>query len=349
MWWRHTIGQLVARTLILMLVTSMSAVLAQEESPVRSKCRIPVLDNDAAWQRLPKTEEEVPDRRLPVWARALVGPLPRTTAAMLELDHVYRTSEAYDPKLRAKMRWAAARANRCSYGQLYAEADLLRAGMTHDEVNHLESSLEELPEMQRAAITFARKLTRSADSVTDEEVAALVQEFGEEAVVAMVLQMAYANFQDRLLLALNVNVEPEGPLPPLAVRFVAPAAGESIQATRPERSSDEPVPVPTITLGSDWTSIGFDQLLRGMEQQRARPGRVSVPKWEDFHPRLPAGMYPADKPTRIKWSLVVMGHQPRMGPAWLKCLRTFGREADQDRVFEETLFWVITRTIHCFY
>ena len=27
----------------------------------------------------------------------------------------------------------------------------------------------------------------------------------------------------------------------------------------------------------------------------------------------------------------------------------FGEEAKQDRVFEESLFWVVTRTIHCFY
>lgn len=332
-----------------MLVASSAPAAAQAEPLTRLRCRLPALDDAAAWQRLPKVEEEVTDRRLPVWAKVLAGPLPRTTAAMLELDHIYRTSDAFEPRLRMTMRWVAARANRCSYSQRYAEADLLRAGMARDEVDRLESSLKELQEIQRAAITFARKLTLSADSVTDEEVAELVQAFGEETVVAMVLQMAYANFQDRLLLTLDAHVEPDDPLPPLAVRFAAPAAGESIQVTRPERSSDEPVTVPTLTLGSDWTSVGFDQLLRGMEQQRARTGRVSVPKWEDFHPRLPPGMYPADKPTRIKWSLVVMGHQPQMGPAWLKCLRTFGREANQDRVFEETLFWVITRTIHCFY
>jgi hypothetical protein len=161
--------------------------------------------------------------------------------------------------------------------------------------------------------------------------------------------MAYANFQDRLLLTLNADVEPDGPLPPFAVRFAAPAVGKSIAAARPETTSSKPNDPPTITLGREWTSLSFDQLLRGMQQQRARPGRVSVPKWEDFHPLLPPGIYPADKPTRIKWSLVVMGHQPQMGPAWLKCLRTFAREANQDRVFEETLFWVITRTIHCFY
>ena len=27
----------------------------------------------------------------------------------------------------------------------------------------------------------------------------------------------------------------------------------------------------------------------------------------------------------------------------------FAQEAKQDRVFEETLFWVVTRSLHCFY
>ncbi len=330
-----------------LILTGTSA--AQAESPAQPKCRLPVLEEDAAWQRLPKLEEEIADRRLPVWARALAGPLPRTTAAMLELDHLYRTSDAFDPRLRAIMRWVAARANRCEYSRRYAEADLIRAGLTRDEVDRLETRLAELPAKEKAAVEFARKLTLSADSVTDDEVAALISEFGEQPVVAMVLQMAYANFQDRLLLTLNAEFEPDGPLPPLAVRFAAPAAGESIAVTRPELPAAETTEKPTVTLGKEWTAIGFDQLLRGMEEQRARPGRVSIPKWEDFHPLLPPGMYPADKPTHVKWSLVVMGHQPQMGPAWLKCLRTFGREAKQDRVFEETVFWVITRTIHCFY
>jgi len=30
-------------------------------------------------------------------------------------------------------------------------------------------------------------------------------------------------------------------------------------------------------------------------------------------------------------------------------MRTFGQEAKQDRVFEESLFWVVTRSIDCFY
>ena len=54
-------------------------------------------------------------------------------------------------------------------------------------------------------------------------------------------------------------------------------------------------------------------------------------------------------PIRIKWSLVCLGYQPELAAAWSACTRAFGEEAKQDRVFEESLFWVVTRTIHCFY
>lgn len=316
----------------------------EKEKPASRKCRLATLDDEAAWKRLPPRMKDSSNRPLPIWARALAGPLPYTTAAMLELDHVYRTSDSIDPRLRATMRWVAARANRCDYSQRYAEADLLAAGLKREEVVQLEKSFGKLPTKEQAAIAFARKLTLQADKVTDEEVAALIAAFGEEQVVAMVLQLAYANFQDRLLLTLDVDVEPDGPLKPLAVRFTGPMPGSSIAANRPQ-PKDNGKPAPTIELGSDWTSLTFDQAIRGMEEQRDKPGRIAVPEWEDIQPFLPAGM----PPTRINWSLVVVGYQPALGPAWMKCLRTFGREADQDPVFEETLFWVITRTNSCFY
>src|SRR4029077_17987609 len=88
-----------------------------------SGCRVPLIDDDEAWARLPPVED-ASGARLPHWARALAGTLPRTTAAMLDLDYLYRTSEAFDPRLRARMRWVAARANRCEYSQDYARADL---------------------------------------------------------------------------------------------------------------------------------------------------------------------------------------------------------------------------------
>ena len=48
---------------------------------------------------------------------ALPASLPRTTAAMLELDYLHRVKSPLDPKLRAMMRWTAARANHCAYSE----------------------------------------------------------------------------------------------------------------------------------------------------------------------------------------------------------------------------------------
>jgi hypothetical protein len=44
-----------------------------------------------------------------------------------------------------------------------------------------------------------------------------------------------------------------------------------------------------------------------------------------------------------------MGYQPELATGWSACTRAFGDEAKQDRVFEESLFWVVTRSITCFY
>jgi hypothetical protein len=74
-----------------------------------------------------------------------------------------------------------------------------------------------------------------------------------------------------------------------------------------------------------------------------------VPAWDDVKKRLPEG-YPApEHPVRIRWSLVCMGYQPELAAGWSACTRAFAEEAKQDRVFEESLFWVVTRSLQCFY
>ena len=74
-------------------------------------------------------------------------------------------------------------------------------------------------------MAFAKKLTTDPRSVTDAEVASLIEWYGERQVVAMVLAVAYAHFQDHLVLALGLSVEPGGPVPPLDVRFAKRHSG----------------------------------------------------------------------------------------------------------------------------
>lgn len=322
-------------------------MLLLEQTPAKAEPRVPLLDGKEAWKRLPPAEQGA-GQPLPVWARALAESLPCTTAAMLELDYLQRAQSPLNAKLRGRMRWVAAHANRCSYSEAYAAADLRRAGVSDTEIAALAGDHSELPQADRLALEFARKMTVAADTVTDEEVARLLKPYGEKQLVAMVLLLAYANFQDRLLLALDLPVEEEGPLMPLNVRFARKPAEAAPRP--PSQTASTSVSRKVIEPGAtdDWRARDFNSLQSAMEEQRSRQARVSVPDWEDVKKGLPS-WYNRDKPSRIRWSLVCLGHQPELAVGWFACLRTFAQEAKQDRVLEESLFWVITRSTQCFY
>ena len=176
----------------------------------------PILSDDECWRKLSTTERERV-QPLPSWARVMTGAIPRTTAAMLHLDFVHRTRNPLGPLLRGKMRWVAAYANQCDYSMAYAESDLRRAGLDEAGLRSLRGDHADVPEAEQAALEFARQMTVDASEVTDGDVARLLEVYGEEKVTAMVLLLAHANFQDRLLLALGSPVESSGPMPPLDI------------------------------------------------------------------------------------------------------------------------------------
>jgi alkylhydroperoxidase family enzyme len=320
--------------------------LAWRPPAVADEVRVPLLGEAETWERLP-TAEEGGGGPLPVWARALASSLPRTTAAMLELDWHHRAASPLDPKLRGKLRWTAAQANRCQYGIDYAVADLVRLGLDDEEIRALGDSGAPSSPAERAALEFARKMTLAASDVTDEEFARLMDYYGDKHLAAMVLLLAYANFQDRLLLALGLPVEPDGPLPPKRVRFSNDPEAQG--AAAPERAlPPDPPAILATNCKVEWREADFAELQSELEAQRSRAPRIRVPSWDEVRDFMPPGS-DLDKPLRIQWSLVCLGYQPELANAWSACTRAFREEAQQDRVFEQSLFWVITRTIDCFY
>lgn len=289
----------------------------------------PLIDDAGAWRRLPLAGRDV-GKPLPEWAAALAGPLPRTAAALLELDRLHRAQSPLGLALAARVRLAAARENKCAWTEAVARADLGRAGET--EVG------------DEAVLAFARKLTTAAYSVTDEEVANLRKHLGDAKLVALVQLLAYANFQDRLVLALGVGGDV---LPPLDVRVDRTMpVGEPPRRRAPGIA---PRPVKVVLNEEGWTKEEYEDLQKKMSGQKAREPRIPVPTWDEVKKRIPAGAPVPTKPVGIRWSLVCSGHQPQLASAWSACTRAFGEEAKQDRVFEESLFWVVTRSITCFY
>lgn len=335
-----------ARGSLVVILLAVAGAEAGAPRPAAVGAHVAVLSNAEAWNRLPETERGR-DALLPAWARALAGTLPRTTAAMLELDYLHRARQHLGAKLAAKVRWSAAHANRCPYSEAVALADLRRAGADDAEVDAVRRFPERLTEQERLTLEFGRKLTLAADEVSDEEVAALRRLYGNEKLVALVQLLAYANFQDRLLLALGVKDDSPGPLAPLDVQFVKPFRGGMAPARKKPSGRPPPAPPERFT-DPEWGQFSFDTLQKHVREQKARPGRIPVPAFEQVRKFLPAS-YPKDRRLRIKWSLVCMGYQPQLANGWSLCTRTFGEESQQDRVFEECLFWVVTRSLHCFY
>jgi alkylhydroperoxidase family enzyme len=293
----------------------------------------PPLSSAEAWRRLPRARVGS-GRPLPLWARSLAAALPQTTAAMLRLDYLHRVCNPLPPRLRAQLRWVAAHANHSPAGEAYAAADLRAAGVDEDGLRALAGDLSDFPDADRAALRFARQLTVAGDEVTDEEVARLLGFYGEKQVVAMVLLLAHAGFQDRLLLALDVPPDDGGALGPLEVQFAERPLGAVVA-----RPLEAPPPAPAAAPAAAppdpaWTGLDAPGLQQALEHQRARRSRIALP---------------GDRPGQVHWGLVCRAYQPELAAAWSACMHAFAAEAEQDPVFEQSLFWVVTASLHCFY
>ena len=308
-----------------------TTLTARPEEAGGRETAFPVPNDAEAWGYLP-TRVRGDTAPLPLWARVLARSLPRTTAAMLELDFAHRATSPLDPKLRGQVRWAAARANRCAYGEAYALADLRAAGTGEDELRELTGDSELVPAETRKILLFVRLLIVNAQAIRDEEVADLVARHGEGRMVAIVLCAAYANFLDRLVLALNLSVEPGGPRPPLDVRFARRGFGAG--AAPPRTPPGAAPPEPSGLRDPDWRAAEWDTIRCGVEAQKTRRARIALPG--------------AD-PAANRWGLVGRSYQPTLATAWATCTQAFAEEADPDPVFEQSVFWVVTRTKQCFY
>lgn len=317
--------------------------VAVAEPPSRQPGRFPAASDDATWAAFPPRSKKNP--ALPGWAKVLAGPLPKTTARMLELDYLHRAENPLGPVLAAKLRWAAADALGSEYGVAAANADLVRAGATLPGGRYRIPPAAGLPEDEALALDFARKLTKAGYTITDEEFADLLRAFGPERVTAIVHTVAYANFQNRIVLGLGVRPDAP-PVPPVPVTFDPDAAAGRPAPARPSWDDLKTASGSGPAVRVAWAGTPVDALALNLDEQKARKLRVPLPDPARFE-----GLPPREKEQagRIVWTNVSSGYQPVMTRAWFACLSAFYDEAKVDRVFTNSMFWVVTRTNDCFY
>lgn len=316
--------------------------------------RITLLSQEEAWALLPGSADGSKPP-LPNWARMLAASLPRTTAACLQLDYAHRAASPLPEKLRAGMRWMAANANHCEYSRLQSLADATSAEVPDSLKEGLTSgTFAGWSESEKRALKFALDMTVDSDSVTDEQFAELVRDFGEKQTASMVLLMAYANFQDRLLLSLGVPLEQGGPMAPVHVVFAAETfAFKTTPPSKPIapelKADDRSVKTPGVQSNDEWTTQNYEFLQSRMNRQKEKPTRLPILPWSKISASLPEGLM--NGPTDIVWYQIVFGYAPELAVPFEIVMRTAGAEASGkwDRVFASGLFWVTTKAVECPY
>jgi alkylhydroperoxidase family enzyme len=307
-----------------------------------SQLRFSATDQPNAWERIPL--ERPP---LPLWARILVEPLPKATAALIELDNLHRAKNPVGPVLAGKLRWAVADAIGCEYGRKCAEADLRRAGVHEDELLLITGTWKTLPEADRAVVGFARQLTMAGHEVSDNQVAALISQFGTEQVVGIVHTVAFANFENRLFLALEVPLEADGALPPVELKIDPGQQAEVVVPTR--RPWEESLSMATSSDGTeriDWSQQDFSALEKALNRQQNRSLRIALPAASRLDSLPPDTR---ERTKKIIWSNISVGYQPQLTGGWFRLMQVFRDEAMLDKVFANSVFWVVTRSNECFY
>ena len=101
-----------------------------------------------------------------------------------------------DRRIKELVYLACSFANRCAYCTAAHLAGGKRAGITEEEIRALKAEQDDVfSAPERAAIRYARELTRTADAA--ETRGALLGQFNEEQVAEITLVAAMANFTNR--------------------------------------------------------------------------------------------------------------------------------------------------------
>ena len=105
--------------------------------------------------------------------------------------------------------FAVSMANGCRYCTLHQVQGLRGVGVEMKKLVAMEKSDEALTAQERAAVTFARALTRRASVPTDADYKALETALGEKGALEAVLQTCTFNFMNRFTDGLRLPSEDE--------------------------------------------------------------------------------------------------------------------------------------------
>jgi len=132
---------------------------------------------------------------------------PKVLEAFVPLYGAIMGAGPVDRRIQELIYLTCSYANRCAYCTAAHVASGRKAGVTDEEMQALQAEQDAgFSEPERAAIRYAREITRSADAATAR--ADLLRHFNDEQVVEITLVAAMANFTNRFNNGLQL--QPEG-------------------------------------------------------------------------------------------------------------------------------------------
>lgn len=272
--------------------------------------------------------------------------LPQTMLALQQAERLHRRANPIGSEMSAQIRWVVAESLNCQALRDEALEDLSQlstdtARQCVDEGQLTDAKQEE------PLLVFARKLTRAAYTVTDEDVNLLVDQFGVDILVGVVHTVAFANFQARLCLAIGSGTGLGGD---------EVSCGEELELDVAERwagsvNACKALAVPQAfrvraNPPSEWREQEFSQIETAMLLQQQRESRVPIPTDEQLSNLTDAQR---QRSAAIIWSRISLAYQPELTSSWFQLMDAFHTESRMDSVFCNSLFLVVTRSNQCFY
>jgi alkylhydroperoxidase family enzyme len=102
------------------------------------------------------------------------------------------------PKVKAEIAWTCARTDRAWYALDLARRSLEQVGVSEEQAFELSADNASLPDGERAAIGFAKKLTERPQHMTDDDIESLRKHFSDHETAEIVHHVTLAAFLDRI-------------------------------------------------------------------------------------------------------------------------------------------------------
>lgn len=154
---------------------------------------------EAAWKSAAERKASLPmaDVEGANWEK-LLSSFPKANAGRMASIKAGMTKGKLSAKLKAELAWVAARHDRAWYALAIAKKRLADAGLSTDEIFALDAEKNALPEAEKLAVAFAKKLTVAPQTITDGDIAGLRKHFKDAEVAEIVHHLGNAAFFDRV-------------------------------------------------------------------------------------------------------------------------------------------------------